>query len=193
MAKACRFGANEAYSLRLIGPSTVYVRATQAFRLTPRLTAGEGEAATAALFSYSVTNLPVWASFNPRTGTLTGHPGPSDTGLYHDIVVTASDGVHTVASPSLSIAVVDLTASEEDGGGVSDTSGAADDTSSNGLFNAAIDVVPAINPRDTTIAVNRADGVTRALVAPSIGRNRSASIICSPSRSGYSTPGSRRA
>ena len=47
----------------------------------------------------------------------------------------------------------------------------ADDTTSNGPFNAAIDVVPAINPLDTTVAVNRADGVTRALVAPSVGRN----------------------
>ena len=71
----------------------------------------------------------------------------------------------------LGLAEVDLTASEEDGGGASDTSGAADDSTPNGLFNAAIDVVPAINPRDTTIAVNRADGVTRALVAPSVGRN----------------------
>src|SRR3954454_3424483 len=71
----------------------------------------------------------------------------------------------------LGLAEVDLTASEEDGGGRSDTSGAADDTTSNGPFNAAIDVVPAINPLDTTIAVNRADGVTRAIVAPSAGKN----------------------
>ncbi|MFL6720564.1 MAG: amidohydrolase family protein [Sphingomonas sp.] len=71
----------------------------------------------------------------------------------------------------LGLAEVDLTASEEDGGGKSDTSGSADDTSSNGPFNAAIDVVPAINPLDTTIAVNRADGVTRALVAPSTGKS----------------------
>jgi imidazolonepropionase-like amidohydrolase len=47
----------------------------------------------------------------------------------------------------------------------------ADDTTADGPFNAAIDVVPAINPRDTPIAVNRADGVTRALVAPSVGKN----------------------
>jgi imidazolonepropionase-like amidohydrolase len=47
----------------------------------------------------------------------------------------------------------------------------ADDTTSNGPFNAAIDVAPAINPLDTTVAVNRADGVTRALVAPSAGKN----------------------
>jgi imidazolonepropionase-like amidohydrolase len=71
----------------------------------------------------------------------------------------------------LGLAEVDLTASKEDGGGSSDTSGAADDTTSDGPFNAAIDVVPAINPLDTTIAVNRADGVTRALVAPSVGKN----------------------
>jgi imidazolonepropionase-like amidohydrolase len=71
----------------------------------------------------------------------------------------------------LGLAEVDLTASAEDGGGASDTSGSADDTSQNGPFNAAIDVVPAINPLDTTIAVNRADGVVRALVAPSAGRS----------------------
>jgi imidazolonepropionase-like amidohydrolase len=47
----------------------------------------------------------------------------------------------------------------------------SDDTSANGPFSAAIDVVPAINPLASTIAVNRADGVTRALVAPVTGRN----------------------
>jgi imidazolonepropionase-like amidohydrolase len=71
----------------------------------------------------------------------------------------------------LGLAEVDLTSSQEDGGGRDDTSGAADDTTSNGPFNAAIDVVPAINPLDTTIAVNRADGVTRALVAPNTGKS----------------------
>jgi imidazolonepropionase-like amidohydrolase len=47
----------------------------------------------------------------------------------------------------------------------------ADDTTADGPFNAALDVVPAINPLNTTIAVNRADGVTRALVAPNAGKN----------------------
>ncbi len=46
----------------------------------------------------------------------------------------------------------------------------ADDTGNNGPFNAAIDVVPAINPLYQTVAVNRSDGVTRALVAPSAGK-----------------------
>ena len=48
----------------------------------------------------------------------------------------------------------------------------ADDTSAaHGPFSAAIDVTPAINPLYTPIAVNRADGVTRALVAPSTARS----------------------
>lgn len=48
----------------------------------------------------------------------------------------------------------------------------ADDTNTNGSpFNAAIDVAPAINPKATTIAVSRTDGVTRAVVAPVAGRN----------------------
>ena len=47
----------------------------------------------------------------------------------------------------------------------------SDDTSADGPFSAAIDVVPAINPLASTIAVNRADGVTRAIVAPGTGKN----------------------
>jgi imidazolonepropionase-like amidohydrolase len=72
----------------------------------------------------------------------------------------------------LGLADVDLGTHEEDeAGGSLDTAGSADDTSSNGPFSAAIDVVPAINPLHTTIAVNRADGVSRALVAPSVGNS----------------------
>ncbi len=48
---------------------------------------------------------------------------------------------------------------------------ATDDTSANGPFSAAIDVVPSINPRASTISVNRADGITRAIVAPATGKS----------------------
>lgn len=47
----------------------------------------------------------------------------------------------------------------------------ADDTTANGPFSASIDASTEINPLDTTIAVNRADGVTRALVAPQAGKS----------------------
>jgi imidazolonepropionase-like amidohydrolase len=47
----------------------------------------------------------------------------------------------------------------------------SDDTKANGPFSAAIDVVQSVNPLDTPIAVNRADGVTRALVVPNVGKS----------------------
>jgi len=60
----------------------------------------------------------------------------------------------------LGLAEVDLSADGSD-----------DRDSGNGVFNAAIDVTPAVNPRASTIAVSRADGVTRAIVAPVAGKN----------------------
>jgi imidazolonepropionase-like amidohydrolase len=48
----------------------------------------------------------------------------------------------------------------------------SDDTSADGgPFSAAIDVTPSVNPLASTIAVNRADGVTRAIVAPGAAKN----------------------
>jgi imidazolonepropionase-like amidohydrolase len=49
--------------------------------------------------------------------------------------------------------------------------GSDDSDTSDSPFNAAIDVTPAINPRASTVAVSRADGVTRAVVAPVAGKN----------------------
>lgn len=45
------------------------------------------------------------------------------------------------------------------------------DQSSDGPFSAALDVAPAINPNAAPVAINRAEGVTRAIVAPSIGKS----------------------
>ena len=49
--------------------------------------------------------------------------------------------------------------------------GGEDVNAPNGPFSAAIDVAPAINPLASTIAVNRADGVTRAIVAPGTAKS----------------------
>lgn len=49
---------------------------------------------------------------------------------------------------------------------------ATNDASANASpFNAALDVAPAVNPLSTPIAINRAEGVTRAVVAPDNGRS----------------------
>lgn len=54
--------------------------------------------------------------------------------------------------------------------GLTDVSGGAeganDESADKSPFNAAIDVAPAINPNYQPVGVNRADGVTRAVVAP---------------------------
>ncbi|MDV3256441.1 MAG: amidohydrolase family protein [Sphingomonas sp.] len=48
----------------------------------------------------------------------------------------------------------------------------SDDTETGGSpFSAAIDVSPAVNPKASTIAVSRTDGVTRAVVAPVAGKS----------------------
>lgn len=49
--------------------------------------------------------------------------------------------------------------------------GPVDVAAGNGPFSAAIDVAPGINPRSTPIAVNRADGITRAIVAPGAAKS----------------------
>lgn len=49
--------------------------------------------------------------------------------------------------------------------------GTTDDRANGGPFGAAIDVAPAVNPTNSTIAVNRADGITRAVVAPNVARS----------------------
>ncbi len=46
-----------------------------------------------------------------------------------------------------------------------------DTQASSGPFGAAIDIAPAINPRVSAIAVNRAAGITRAVVAPSTAKS----------------------
>lgn len=45
------------------------------------------------------------------------------------------------------------------------------DTSSEGPFSAALDVSTAINPGAAPVAINRAEGITRAVVAPSAGKS----------------------
>ena len=50
-------------------------------------------------------------------------------------------------------------------------SGSDDTETGDSPFSAAIDVTPAINPKASTIAVSRSDGVTRAVVAPVAGKS----------------------
>ncbi len=58
--------------------------------------------------SFTVTNLPHWASFNPSTGAITGTPANSDVGTYNNIVLSVSDGTTTTMLGSFNITVANV-------------------------------------------------------------------------------------
>jgi hypothetical protein len=67
-----------------------------------RPSASDPDGDTLAFF---VTNLPRWANFDSKTGTLSGQPVPGDEGIYTNIVISVSDGSTKVSLPAFSIEV----------------------------------------------------------------------------------------
>ncbi|HEY0164323.1 MAG TPA: amidohydrolase family protein [Sphingomicrobium sp.] len=106
----------------------------------------------------------------PRAGTVVIRNGrivAAGPGVRVPAGATIIDATGKWVTPGIVAGFSRLGLAEVDssGGGSSDTE------ASNGPFSAAIDVAPAINPLASTIAVNRADGVTRAIVAPNAARS----------------------
>lgn len=63
-----------------------------AYSFTPTASDTDGDP-----LSFSVRNLPPWATFSIATGTVSGTPAAANVGSYSNIVVSVSDG-HTTAS-----------------------------------------------------------------------------------------------
>jgi hypothetical protein len=59
----------------------------QDYTFTPNASDADDDTLT-----FSVSGLPVWASFDESTGTLSGTPGAGDVGVYSNISITVSDG-----------------------------------------------------------------------------------------------------
>lgn len=55
--------------------------------------------------SFLITNKPTWASFDQSTGTLSGTPSDSDTGLTAGIIISVSDGNSTAELSAFDITV----------------------------------------------------------------------------------------
>ncbi|MEW8352000.1 MAG: putative Ig domain-containing protein, partial [Candidatus Thiodiazotropha taylori] len=55
--------------------------------------------------TFSITNLPSWASFNSSNGTLSGVPSEADEGSYNNIVISVSDGTDTASLSPLTLVV----------------------------------------------------------------------------------------
>ena len=58
--------------------------------------------------TYSITNMPSWASFNAVTGALTGTPDNADVGTTSNIVISVSDGTETAFLAAFSIEVTNV-------------------------------------------------------------------------------------
>jgi len=80
-------------------PPTATVGRSYSFR--PNASDPNGDALT-----FSIANRPSWASFNSRTGRLSGTPGSTRVGTYPNIVISVSDGRASTALPAFTITVV---------------------------------------------------------------------------------------
>ena len=56
--------------------------------------------------SFSITNKPAWANFNPQNGTLSGTPGYDNAGVYDAITISVSDGSETNSLVPFSVTVL---------------------------------------------------------------------------------------
>jgi hypothetical protein len=70
------------------------------YSFTPTASDSDGDSLT-----FSVANLPSWASFNSGTGKLSGQPTLAAVGTYGDISISVSDGTASASLRSFTISV----------------------------------------------------------------------------------------
>lgn len=80
-------------------PSTSVV-AGRAYSFLPTASDPDGDTLT-----FSVANLPAWASFNQSTGAISGTPDAADVATYSNIRVTVSDGRASASTGIFAITV----------------------------------------------------------------------------------------
>lgn len=78
------------------------VVAGQAFSFQPSARDADGDT-----LSFTISNLPGWAAFNPQTGRLSGTPNASQVGSYADIRITVSDGSANASLGPFTLTVAD--------------------------------------------------------------------------------------
>ncbi|MCG7994808.1 MAG: putative Ig domain-containing protein [Candidatus Thiodiazotropha taylori] len=98
VCSAAQAPANEAPTIS--GTPAASVDAGVAYSFTPAADDADNDRLT-----FSVTNLPAWASFNSSNGRLTGTPSAQDVGDYNNIRISVSDGTDSANLASFSIRV----------------------------------------------------------------------------------------
>jgi hypothetical protein len=82
------------------GSPIASVQAGTAYSFTPTAADADGNALT-----FSVANLPAWATFSTTSGQISGTPATANVGTFANIVITVSDGRASTSLPAFSIAV----------------------------------------------------------------------------------------
>ena len=82
------------------GTPTTQISAGDAYSFVPTASDSDGDTLT-----FSIQNLPSWASFDPASGALTGTPIAADVGTYANIRITVSDGAATASLPAFTLQV----------------------------------------------------------------------------------------
>jgi hypothetical protein len=90
--------ANRAPTISGTPPTTVV--AGDRYTFTPSASDPDNDS-----LSFSVSNLPSWASFSTQTGAISGSPTESQVGVYADITISVSDGTETVSLAPFSVEV----------------------------------------------------------------------------------------
>jgi hypothetical protein len=83
------------------GTPTTSVTAGTAYSFQPTASDPDGNTLT-----FSIANMPPWATFSTTTGRLQGTPAGSHVGTYGNIVITVSDGTATASLPAFGISVL---------------------------------------------------------------------------------------
>jgi hypothetical protein len=83
------------------GSPAATVIAGTSYSFTPTASDADNDALT-----FSITNAPDWASFDPSTGTVAGTPPQGSVGEYTNIEISVSDGQSSVQLPPFSISVL---------------------------------------------------------------------------------------
>src|SRR5262249_43353816 len=81
-------------------PLTSVMQGT-AYSFTPTGADADGNTLT-----FSVTNLPAWATFNSSTGRVSGTPSAGQVGTYSNVTISVSDGSASASLTAFNIQVV---------------------------------------------------------------------------------------
>uniref|UniRef100_UPI0039AFD148 beta strand repeat-containing protein n=1 Tax=Shewanella baltica TaxID=62322 RepID=UPI0039AFD148 len=85
------------------GSPTLTINQGASYLFTPTAADSPGDT-----LSFSILNKPVWATFNPATGTLSGTPSNQDVGMTNGIVISVSDGTLSASLPAFNLSVVNV-------------------------------------------------------------------------------------